>query len=367
MFADDCMVYRKISSEEDSIGTFNKILMPCRCGNGIGSWCSTQKNVKFSTSPTRERKYSLHTTSMVNSSSQQTQQNTLVSILRTTWTGQITSKQSLKKPVESVPSCRETSDPAQGRRRYYAIWPSCARSWSMPVQCGTLTPRITSIDWRWSNIGMHALSLETFITLAAFWRCWPNSSGLGYTPGTQSTILDGNDVSYHTTSGRHTPTSSHRSQWNVTTRTSSTVPCPICPNSVTYLYSAKCQWPLTFQEVEKSGKFLIEGIGYWLIKVSLQMFLKWWYAWQSVSKWEESSRGKDPSPFTISFWCNFGLNSQASWWYLSWPSSRTPSECGTLFLLMLSNVPLLSTSSVRYSTLSSVRRECCFLAAHSLT
>ena len=34
---------------------------------------------------------------MVNSSSQQTQQNTLVSISRTTWTGQITSKQSLKK------------------------------------------------------------------------------------------------------------------------------------------------------------------------------------------------------------------------------------------------------------------------------
>ena len=148
-----------------TLGTFNKILMPCRCGNGIGSWSSTQKYVKFSTSPTRERKYSLHSYyihgQQLITADTAKYLGVMVSILRTTWTGQITSKQSLKKPVESVPSCRETSDPAQGRRRHYAIWPSCARSWStcMPVQCGTLTPRITSIDWRWSNIGMHALLL----------------------------------------------------------------------------------------------------------------------------------------------------------------------------------------------------------------
>ena len=86
----------EISALKKTLGTFKKILMPCRCGNGVGSWSSTQK---MSSSPhhQQEKEHTVHIyTSMVNSSSQQTHQHTLVSILRRTWTGQITSKQSLK-------------------------------------------------------------------------------------------------------------------------------------------------------------------------------------------------------------------------------------------------------------------------------
>ena len=53
-----------------------------------------------------------------------------------------------KKPTELVPSCRETSDLAQGRLRLYVTLHLYVRSWSMPVQYGILTPGKTSINWR---------------------------------------------------------------------------------------------------------------------------------------------------------------------------------------------------------------------------
>ena len=61
---------------------------------------------------------------------------------------------------------KKISQADSSRNRTHDLWLIDRRHTTRPPrkQCGTLTPRITSIDWRWSNISMHALSLDFHYT-----------------------------------------------------------------------------------------------------------------------------------------------------------------------------------------------------------